>query len=442
MEAFIVRAKLKHGDRYEYPPQEFINMTTAINIICAKHKTSNSITPFAHLQNGGGCNQCSIEGRRLTMAKFIEKAKKKHNNLYKYNPSHIYLGAKYYLIANCSIHGDFEVQGGNHLNGHGCQKCGKENGRQKRLLSMEEVIKRVKEVHGEDYVIPEQEYINSHTKFKAICKKHGEFSITPESIMYGYGCQKCANEGNSERKMSNLTEFIKRAKEMHGDKYEYDTTQMYEGYKKKLKITCNKHGDFYQFPSPHIHGNGCRECMFNKLSHLFRSNILEFIEKANKVHDNRYTYDNTQDYVNSYVKVKVICNEHGIFEITPVNHLSGSGCRICFHQISKPANEWLASIEKQIGRQLQRNNSPDGEFRIPETRYSADGYDVITNTIYEFLGDFWHGNPNIYPPEFTSKNHKKNMGERYADTLRKKETCLKLGYNYVEVWESDFMTNK
>ena len=125
MEAFIVRAKEKHGDRYEYPPQPFINMITEINIICATHKTTNSITPSAHLRNGGGCKQCSIEVRRLTMAQFIKKANKKYNNLYTYYPDHIYLGAKYKLTVNCSVHGDFKIQGGNHLNGHGCQKCGK-----------------------------------------------------------------------------------------------------------------------------------------------------------------------------------------------------------------------------------------------------------------------------------------------------------------------------
>lgn len=37
-----------------------------------------------------------------------------------------------------------------------------------------------------------------------------------------------------------------------------------------------------------------------------------------------------------------------------------------------------------------------GEFRIPNTKYSADGYCKETNAIYEFHGDYWHGNPNKF----------------------------------------------
>jgi len=515
MEAFIVRATEKHGDKYKYPLQPFKNMTTEINVICSKHKTTNLITPSAHLRNGGGCKECSIEGRRLTMAQFIEKANEKHNNLYKYYPDHIYLGAIYKLTVNCSIHGDFEIQGGNHLNGHGCTPCGRENSAKLRSLTMAEVIAKTKEVHGDEYEVnPEQEYKNTNTHINVICRKHGEFPILPGVLMTGHGCKKCANEQNSISKMSNLPDFIAKSLIIHNNIYKYDATQEYDGYKKKLKITCEKHGDFYQHPAQHLSGEGCRKCAFDKLSDLFRSNIHEFIEKANIVHnnryqydntqeydgktklkitckihgefyqhpsrhisgrgcrkcgyikladlfrsnidefiekanivhDNRYQYDNTQEYVGSYTPVKFICNEHGEFTIMPAHHLSGKGCHICFHRTSKISNEWLASIETQLGRPLQTNNSPEGEFRIqqPDTiyYYYADGYDAITNTIYEFHGDFWHGNPKIYPPEFTSKNHKKTMGERYADTIRKKETCLNLGYNYVEMWESDFINNK
>jgi hypothetical protein len=444
MEAFIVKARDKHGFNYEYPPQPFKNMTTEINVICAKHKTTNHITPSAHLRNDGGCKQCSIEKRRLTMSQVIEKANKKHDNFYKYYANHIYLGATKPITVYCPNHGDFVIQGGNHLNGHGCQTCSRDNSAKLRSLTIAEVIQRTKNVHEDDYYIdPEQEYTNSHTPIKVICKTHDEFTITPQSIMCGYGCKKCANEQNAIRKMSNLPDFIAKSIIIHNILYTYDTEQEYAGYKKKLKITCKTHGDFYQFPAQHLSGQGCRKCAYDKRADLFRSNILEFIEKSNVIHSDRYEYDDKQEYVDSYTPVKVICPEHGEFIITPTQHLRGRGCRVCFHQISKPANEWLASVEKNIGRSLQTNNSPEGEFRIKQPNskyyYYADGYDVITNTIYEFLGDFWHGNPNIYPPEFTSKNHKKTMGQRYADTLRKKETYLKLGFKYVEMWESDFI---
>ncbi len=40
----------------------------------------------------------------------------------------------------------------------------------------------------------------------------------------------------------------------------------------------------------------------------------------------------------------------------------------------------------------------DGEYQIPGTRYKADGYCSETNTIYEFHGDYWHGNPSKFSP--------------------------------------------
>ena len=54
-------------------------------------------------------------------------------------------------------------------------------------------------------------------------------------------------------------EFIKRAKEIHGDKYDYSKT-IYKNRRTKLIITCPKHGDFEQRPDAHLSGQGCPKC--------------------------------------------------------------------------------------------------------------------------------------------------------------------------------------
>lgn len=54
-------------------------------------------------------------------------------------------------------------------------------------------------------------------------------------------------------------EFILKAQQVHGDKYNYDEVQ-YERSNKLVKIICKEHGDFWQIPSAHLRGRGCPLC--------------------------------------------------------------------------------------------------------------------------------------------------------------------------------------
>jgi len=57
----------------------------------------------------------------------------------------------------------------------------------------------------------------------------------------------------------------------------------------------------------------------------------EFIEKAKKIHNNKYDYSKTE-YKKSKEKVCIICPEHGEFWQTPNMHLRGQGCVKCYHK--------------------------------------------------------------------------------------------------------------
>jgi hypothetical protein len=57
-------------------------------------------------------------------------------------------------------------------------------------------------------------------------------------------------------------EFVARAKEVHGDKYDYSSVE-YTHNKKKVAITCPAHGVFIQQARMHLKGQGCRKC-FNE----------------------------------------------------------------------------------------------------------------------------------------------------------------------------------
>lgn len=117
---------------------------------------------------------------------------------------------------------------------------------------------------------------------------------------------------------------------------------------------------------------------------------------------------------------------------------------------SKGEIEWLEYLNITIPDIRYMLNHPEGQYRIPNSRYSADGHSEIKNSIYEYHGDKFHGNPNkfrksTYPYSYIQLNPeeifplcKKTYGELYANTLKKKNFCEDAGYNYYSIWESDW----
>ena len=129
--------------------------------------------------------------------------------------------------------------------------------------------------------------------------------------------------------MKKLTteEFIEKAKKIHGEKYDYSKT-IYEKCNIKICIICPEHGEFWQTPSEHLSGYGCKYCGgTNKLT------TEEFIEKAKKIHGDKYDYSKAE-YINSKTKICIICPKHGEFWIRPNDHLNGQGCRKCSDELN------------------------------------------------------------------------------------------------------------
>jgi hypothetical protein len=104
--------------------------------------------------------------------------------------------------------------------------------------------------------------------------------------------------------------------------------------------------------------------------------------------------------------------------------------------------EWLnyLSIETPDIRHIL--NDTNGEFSIPNTKYHADGFSKIKFIIYEYLGDFWHGNPKTYNEDDINRVTKTTFGELYQKTLKKQMDCEELGYVYIYIWESEWIRAK
>jgi hypothetical protein len=81
-----------------------------------------------------------------------------------------------------------------------------------------------------------------------------------------------------------------------------------------------------------------------------------------------------------------------------------------------------------------------GEYAIPGTKYRADGFCKDTNTIYEFHGDVYHGNPQLFSPNAKCHPYNdKTAGELYKATVEREQQIKQLGYNLVVMWENDFI---
>ncbi|XP_078355818.1 uncharacterized protein LOC144640593 [Oculina patagonica] len=113
---------------------------------------------------------------------------------------------------------------------------------------------------------------------------------------------------------------------------------------------------------------------------------------------------------------------------------------------SKVSLEWLHWQEHCLGESSNdhgfriRHAANQGEYRIPNSCYTVDGYDEQTNTVYEFEGCFWHGCPRCYPNRTESHTR---LEDRCADdvyrcTQKKLQYLTDKGYNAVTVWECEW----
>ena len=122
--------------------------------------------------------------------------------------------------------------------------------------------------------------------------------------------------------------FIEKAREIHGDKYDYSKVE-YKNCYEKVCIVCPEHGEFFMKTGNHLNGKqGCPKCARLKNSLDKIKTTEQFIIDAKKVHGNKYDYSKTK-YIKYKFKICIICPEHGEFWQTAGNHLQGNGCPKC-----------------------------------------------------------------------------------------------------------------
>jgi hypothetical protein len=133
-------------------------------------------------------------------------------------------------------------------------------------------------------------------------------------------------------------------------------------------------------------------------------------------------------------KVWWICSECGyewkafIYNRTS-KHKRGMCPKCALGTVSSISQEWLNSKYVKLGHR---------EHYIKELGFRVDGFDPKTNTVYEFLGDFWHGNPEKFNPEDINPVVKKTFGILFEETIHRLRLLEKAGYKVIYIWENDF----
>lgn len=274
---FIARGNIIHNDKYDYSKVNFENNKDKICIICPEHgEFYQSVDK--HIYRKQGCPKCAHPNANMTTEEFIEKAKRMHGDKYDYsNVEYRKMSDKVCII--CPEHGEFWQTPKEHLNGHGCSKCKmKKHWDSRGRIDKEDFIRRSKEVHGDKYDYSKVEYIDTQTKVCIICPEHGEFWQTPNNHLQGQGCKKCKglNKYTTE-------EWVEKAKQVHGDKYDYSKVE-YVSAKTKVCIICPEHGEFWQLPYAHIKGQGCPSCdmshLENEVHQILIKHNIKFINES------------------------------------------------------------------------------------------------------------------------------------------------------------------
>lgn len=202
-------------------------------------------------------------------------------------------------------------------------------------------LARAEEKFGDRFDLSGVDYVNNKTKVGIACSVHGYFSIRPQQFISSpCGCPRCGQERGGKRRMMSLDTFLTKAKDVHGDAYDYSKVDFVDK-DTEVCIVCPKHGDFWQKPHNHLKGYGCKECGREKLSVGQSKGIGAFIDEAMSVHGDAYDYSKVE-YVNANDKVCIICPKHGEFWQEPHNHLRGCGCPYCANKF-KTTDDFVKS---------------------------------------------------------------------------------------------------
>lgn len=420
---FIKAARRVHGDRYDYSQADYLGASKKLSIICQNHGPFSQ-KASAHLK-GAGCKLCADrekgeKKRREAAATFDTRARAVHSDRYDYSQvKYKNSGEKVKVI--CSEHGPFFIRPNNHIRGVGCPNCGTEAGAEKQRMSGEEFLIRAKRIHGDRYDYSRVKYRSYHRHVEIICPLHGVFQQAPAGHLAGRGCVWCAAKINADRLRLGTDEFVNRARQVHGDNYDYSKVE-YISNLVPVSILCKKHGAFSQAPSKHIDAKqGCPSCANRDM------NLEKFVERSRAIHGEKYDYSRAV-YLGARRKIAIICPKHGEFDQVAHNHMVGIGCAKCVDSLNSRGSQSIEAWVQNNQISYEREKVFDDLKSSHNSRYKLrwDFFLPDLRALIEFDGQ-QHFQPNALWGGVRA------FKRLQANDAQKNEWALKNNYHLVRI---------
>lgn len=298
-EDFVRKSNEVHNGKYDYSLSEYTSNHAKVRIICPIHGEFEQ-RASAHMA-GQGCPKCR-KNAPVTQEVCLARFQEVHGDRYDYSlVRYVNNTTKVRII--CREHGEFEQTPAAHVNGQGCPRCVKN-----APVDQAECLRRFHEVHGDEYDYSDVEYANKDKPVKIICRKHGVFLQSPANHWHGQGCPRCYGTGKLDTQ-----EFIRRSREVHGDRYDYSQVE-YVNNHTKVRIICPVHGVFEQVPMSHLKGINCPECAnVGRKAPLSPEKMASKLEKAKATWQAKYGVDNVMLVSEKVAKMEVTClDRHGV----------------------------------------------------------------------------------------------------------------------------------
>lgn len=279
------------------------------------------------------------------MNDYIERAKAVHGLEYMYRKTE-FVSWSTRIIITCRRHGDFDMLPRIHLRGSICYDC-------ELLAKKEYFLERAIKKHNNKYNYDKVVYVNMNTKVIIKCPIHGNFEQLPTGHMK-QGCRDCGIKNAADGKRKTPKQFIKEARQIHGDKYDYSLV-VYNNSETPVSIICDIHGLFNKIPNDHIRGSGCAHCARQKSRKTYSKAAIDWIESISKKSniDIEHAENGGEHSIkNSRYRADGYCAKtNTVYEY---NGCIYHGCRKCFNQneingiAKKPNKELYArTLKKQ-----------------------------------------------------------------------------------------------
>ena len=417
-EQYIAKARAKWGDAYDYSESVYLAGLKPITIRCIKHNHYFAVQAGNHICTSGkplngGCPLCAQERmaekkkeavkrrEERERAKKAERLKKESlrvcpqkNFLERatamypdYDFSRVeYKDRETHIVVVCPVHGEFKIRprtlliGEKGQNPHGCWRCNNLIPPYKRGLTLETFKRRMHELYGDKYTFVWSDFKNKQSMIRFTCKEHGEQRRSVTGLLDGKGCAYCNGKFYP-------SDWIKNARAVHGEKYEYDESRPPRTTSDYIRYKCPVHGWQESRYGCHVlQGCGCALCagVLNKLSTEDRKQM--WIEKCRERFPGKFSYRDVV-YVNNDTPVKIYCKEHHlIFETTPDTHLRGAGgCPLCTKSVGEvEIYKWLS--EHDVPFETQKK-LPNENMFCKRQYLTVDFYLPDLNLIIEMNGE-------------------------------------------------------